>query len=76
MTVKEKLTTIIKELPDGIAAQIYNFALFLRNEMDEEKELLELSESPAFKRLAERSLQEIENNETLSLDELKEAIRS
>ena len=76
MTVKEKLTTIINELPENIAAKIYSFALFLQSEMDEEKELNELSQSAAFKRLAERSLDEIENNETLSLDELKQEIRS
>jgi hypothetical protein len=76
MTVKEKLTTIIKELPESVVAQIYSFARFLQIEMEEQQELLELSQSPTFNRLAERSLQEIENNETLSIDELREAIKN
>ncbi len=76
MTVKEKLTTIIEELPESVVDQIYSFARFLQVEMEEGRELHELSQSPAFTRLGVRSLKEIENNETLSLDELKKAIRS
>lgn len=76
MTVKEKLTTIIEGMPESVVDQIYNFARFLQLEMEEARELHELSQSPAFNRLAERSLQEIENDETLSFDELKKAIRS
>ena len=76
MTVKEKLATIIRELPDEIAVQIYNFALFLREGRLEEQEMEELTRSPAFSRLAERALNEIDNGETLTVDELKEEISS
>ncbi|MFH1538028.1 MAG: hypothetical protein ABIH66_03655 [bacterium] len=76
MTTRQKLLKIIKELPDDVAAQVFDFALFLREKRREEKELRELSRSPAFKRLAGRSLDEIKDGETLSLDEFKEEVKS
>ena len=74
MTTKEKLLEIIKKLPEDKASQVYDFALFLKQRDQAQRELAELSESPAFRRMAKRSLKEIRYRETLSLDELKKEI--
>lgn len=70
MSVKTKLKNEIGSLPENIASQIYDYALFLKQKMIEEKELQQLSSSAAFKRLAKKSLKEIKNNELLTLDEV------
>jgi len=74
MTVKEKLAKIIKEIPDDMASQIFDFALFLKEKSREERETTALAKSPAFKRLARRSLKEIETGQVMSLDELKKEV--
>jgi hypothetical protein len=75
MTVKERLARIIERLPDDIASQVFDFALFIQERRREEREARELSKSPAFKRLARRALKEIAGQETLSLDELKQTVK-
>ncbi|MEW6202445.1 MAG: hypothetical protein AB1546_10740 [bacterium] len=74
MTVKEKLARIIKDLPEEIAAQVFDFALFIKEKRREEQETQELAKSPAFARLARRALKEIDRGETISLNELKKEI--
>jgi hypothetical protein len=75
VSVKTKLKNTIIDLPEGIAAQVYDYALFLKQKMLEERELEQLSSSPAFRRLARKSLKEIRNKELLTLDELKKEIK-
>jgi len=75
MSVKTKLKNTIGDLPEEIAAQVYDYALFLKQKMLEEKELEQLSQSAAFQRLARRSLKEIRKNEFLSFDKLKKEIK-
>lgn len=75
MSVKTKLKNTIGGLPEEIAAQIYDYTLFLKQKMLEERELEQLSRSAAFRRLARRSLKEIRNKELLTLDELKKEIK-
>jgi hypothetical protein len=75
VTVKTKLKNTIGDLPEEIAAQVYDYAMYLKQKMLEERELEQLSRSAAFRRLSRGALKEIRNKELLSLDELKKEIK-
>lgn len=66
MTVKEKLTRVIKNLPDDMASQVFDFTLFIKERRHLEQEALGISQTPAFKRLAGRSKKETAGRETIS----------
>ncbi len=75
VSVKTKLKNTIGDLPEEIAAQVYDYAMFLKQKMLDERELRQLSNSAAFGRLARKSLKEIKDKDLLSLDELKKEIK-
>lgn len=74
MTVQEKLAKIIKEIPEDMASQVFDFAMYLKTKRSDEQEAAALANSPAFKKLARRSLKEIDSGQVMSLDELKKEV--